>query len=658
MELIFSFFEAILSLLIIQLCGAFLILGNFEDESTFFVNFKIHLIGFTSVVFTTALICTNLNTSLLGIIFPLFFILHKRNKSTNDFKGLLNKIYMLIRRQGSSYFTLLIFFFLQIIFRWNGNEISKIFYSDIDVYSEFIFELKKGNENTLGILNDVYFDSNIIRTPYHYIELWFSVFVSFLFNDNKLNIIFIQVVSPILAAITVIGIKVLIVDYLPKLKGKIIILLSIMLLFVGPMANHFNKWFLDKLTTWFNNYTVILENPSHLNHFLLTKNYPFYLLTILFFLYIKRNKHTLALVIISISIAINIGLVPGVFSIVFFMTIYWKILGKIGTVELLQVYIVLGCLLIFQIGYLGLFQFKSTYWITKFEIDEGIGVFYRFLEKYSIKGELVRIFFRFIGPCLWLSILYFAFLFLLMYLNFKTRKRILFNKERVWLVVFIFAGALVTRIFLQGTNSPQFISFIIPFLNVLLIIWLINEYDKNGMVIFFFLLIVTLLNFKEFSVYTKNSKLLPSNHSVITSKDLCFERKVLNALSNRLETRIGWIMSDQQLELSPPNIWFLNRPTSFLSAEGFYNIVNLNNPYCSYPINTLNIEPTHFNHLKYYYHPNQNYRNKLKEFINKKNVKFIIFNDHCTFNQYKYLGLKEIVRNKINGDVFSQVIPG
>jgi hypothetical protein len=117
-------------------------------------------------------------------------------------------------------------------------------------------------------------------------------------------------------------------------------------------------------------------------------------------------------------------------------------------------------------------------------------------------------------------------------------------------------------------------------------------------------------------------------------------------------------MSDQQLELSPPNIWFLNRPTSFLSAEGFYNIVNLNNPYCSYPINTLNIEPTHFNHLKYYYHPNQNYRNKLKEFINKKNVKFIIFNDHCTFNQYKYLGLKEIVRNKINGDVFSQVIPG
>jgi len=587
-----------------------------EEENKWFKTFLYFLTGLAAAVFIYSIIITSgVTVNILSLI-PLCFILYRYPPSLN-IKGLRIKSFFNYRINLIA----IPVFLIQLVFVLEGFRSLRLdFYPDIDVYAELSYFLNLGFENIFKGLNTVCFDEVTIRTPYHYPELWLCALLAKTFHISSYSYVLVLVVSPLLFVLTNTGILAIWGHYNNKRVGFWAVLFSFMLMFVGPMNAFFNEDILKFLNSYFNETTVVFENSTHFNHFLLFKYLPFYSLCCLFILFLLRKKVETAIIIMSFSLILNVGLLPGVFAGIFVFCLYLIVTKKCTLKKLtmpILVYVLLSA------------SFLVFYYVFS-PGNQGItasgaitGTIYKFFNDLNLTGEFIRFVFRIFFALIWLLILYFAYFVFLVF----TKKNLLgsLNKEEKQIMAFAVAVlmiGLLTRPFLQGTNSPQFLSCLLPLFNLSLIVLLIKGFQHYKKTVLFLLLFGLVINFSQFSVYTKEIR--------IFNKNKFYSQEYVNSLRHELDghynTKIAWLADDGLFKDNTPAAWYFSLPAKFLKTLGYYNFYNINDPNTdNYPENTYVAEGSILGKLRFFKDDKgKKYEELLTGFMAAYDVKYLV----------------------------------
>ncbi len=587
-----------------------------EEENKWLKTFVYLLAGISASVFIySIIISTGITVNILSLI-PLGFILYRYPPSI-DIKGLRIKSFFNYRINLIA----IPVFLIQLVFVLEGFRSLRLdFYPDIDVYAELSYFLNMGFENIYKGLNTVCFDGVTIRTPYHYPELWLCAMLAKTFHISSYSYVLVLVVSPLLFVLTNTGILAIWSHYNNNRVGFWAVLFSFMLMFVGPMHTFFNEDILKFLNSWFNETTIVFENSTHFNHFLLFKYLPFYSLCCLFILLMLRKKHDVATTIMSFSLILNVGLLPGVFAGIFIFCLYLLLTKKCKLKKLiapLLAYVLLSA------------SFLVFYYVFG-QGNQGIsgsdaitGSVYKFFHTLNFKGEFARFVIRIFFALVWLLILYVAYVVFLVF----TKKNILcsMNKEEKQIIVFammVLMIGLLTRPFVQGTNGPQFLSCLLPLVNLSLIVLLIKSFHHYKKTVLFLLFFGLVINFSEFSVYTKEIR--------VFNKNKFYSQEYVNSLRSELggqyNTKIAWLADDGLFKNNTPDAWYFSLPAKFLKSLGYYNFYNINNPYTdNYPENTYVAEGSVLDKLRIFKEDkNIKYEELLTGFIDTYAVKYLV----------------------------------
>jgi len=585
-----------------------------KDEENQWIKTFINLFAgiFASVFIYSVIMTKGITVNILTII-PLCFILYRYPPSLN-FKGL----------RGRSFFNYRInliaipVFLIQLVFVLEGFRSLRLdFYPDIDYYAGVSYFINMGFENTYKALNTVCFDGLTIRTPYHYQELWISALLAKTFHLSSHSYLLVLVVSPLLFVLTNTGIIAIWGHYNNNKAGFIIMLLSFMMMFVGPMNEFFNGFILKHMGLYFDDTVVVFENSTHLNHFLLLKYLPFYALSCLFVITMLKKNFELALVIMSYALIINVGLIPGVYAGVFIYCFFLVCFKKYPLKKLLLPLLVY---LLSAVSFIAFYHYfgAENQGVSFFrEVDEYT---YKFFNGLSLKAEFLRFVFRSFFAMIWVMVLYTVYIIFFLFTKNKIKRSL--NKEEKGIILFVAAivgvGFLI-RPFMQGMDSLQFLSCLLPLLNVLLIVFLIKCFYHYKKAVVFLLFFSLIFNFSEFSVYTKTIRLF--NKCQDYSEE--YIHSVKSELGGKFDTKIGWLAEDDFVKNTPHNIWFFSVPAKFLKTIGYHNFYNINNPYIEFPDHILTPQGSILNKL--FDHPEKiKHEELLMYFIDTYGIRYVV----------------------------------
>ncbi len=522
------------------------------------------------------------------------------------------------------------------------------FHPDLHFYEDVAFHLNKGYENTFGSLNEIYFKDYSVRAPYHYFELWLVAFAGNFFSQESYLYTIQLVVTPILLTITFAGLLAIWEKY-NSVNKWIFFIVGFLLIFVGPLNMFINKPIISFIENFTSERFVVFENSSHLNYFLLVKNLPFYILSSIFFLVFLSKEYTKALLILMFGLIINVGLIPGVFCLLFtlpILLVYKKKMPiKQGLLILTLSIFLLLCIFIFY------FLFS----IDQLEIPiekklKGQTLIYEFFKNYNLNGELLRIFYRTFFPFIWLGLLYFPFVIYLGYVLWFDKKSFSVIKPVVLISVILLFGGIATRPFLQGMNSPQFLSLLLPFVNISFVILLAYSFKDFKFIVISLLALSIFTNFNHLNVYINQNDGKP-NEALYSS---LYKQNVLNEVRRDSNTRIGWIMCDKEQQDTQPLLWMYCAPSLFMNTYGIHEYFNLNEPRIK---DLSRLEESHTNQLKYFPNScNLKYDDLLNSFVRENKIRFVVLKKGVQIRNYHFLNIRPLFYDPYSGDRFCELI--
>ena len=632
-NLLFFNFFLIIGYLICQQFGNIFIIKSF---STFWgKNFLQLLVGIFTVISLYAIIRTSgISVFSLAIIPVLFLLIIGKNKfqlAKINFREIgFIKVNIL----------LMLFFLVMYFSSMLDGKIRTEFHPDLHYYENISFYLNQGYENCFSDLNEIYLKKSIVRDPYHYFELWLAAFIGFLTQQKSYIYILQFIVIPILLTITTAGFLAIWERY-NKLNSWNYIVFGVLALFVGSICIFLNEPILNFLDHYFTNQTIVLENRYHFNYFLLVKNLPFYILSTLVVLLFIENQLTKALIVLCLGIILNVGLIPGISFAIFSYSLFLLWRKSILSSEWLKINL---CLLLVCAGFV---MFYSSFSISNSESIFNKNMLpplpiYSFLSHLSIKGEVIRAIYRFLGPFLYLTILYFFYIgFIAAFKNkfFPKLKQILF------FVFLLLIGGLLTRLVLTGMNSPQFLSYLLPFINVVLILFFAHHFSKHKKIIFTILIIGLISNYAQINVFINQNDGKPGEQLYSYN----FQKKVEKELSKNVSAKVGWIMSEKEQLKTSKILWMYSAPCLFINTIGIHQYYNLNDPFLD--TNKDKKEIGHTDQLKYYTKDSTslNYEQNLSSFIQKKRIDFVLIKSDVNLINYKFLNLIFLVNDPTSG---------
>jgi hypothetical protein len=535
---------------------------------------------------------------------------------------------------------ILIQYFLYFDFKdWKVYEIS----NDIHMYGSIAYNLiQYKQENSFGFLNELYPKLFNGISAYHYFEIWITSMIGFITNKSY-SIILILIVYPYLIWVLYLGIISIFENYNNKIKLKHLFFL-LCLLFIGPI--------------YFNFYETILNDGNVINSVVFTitgftkqtlpfsfygqKHLPVYVFCILninlFLKYYVKIGFYLSLLITICSF----GLFPGIYGGIGLMIATNK---KIRT----RYY-----LLIFLLTLLSLFYILS---VNKPKIDVEISnqtiYINSFLTNLNLKGEIIRILAKFINPIIWLTTLYLPIL-IIFYIYRKLILKSVLIKQLLLFSCFSFISACGFISLLQGLNSDQFLTNLLPLFNciiILIVIFIITKEVKKRNILFIFMVIITLninstLNHHQFFVRSSYSSI------------------AVNTVREKLEKsgenpKIAYLLSGKNIKIFSPVMWYSIRPGKIFLLNNNYNFMNINYPYIKYPINSTSIAFSPVNQMRFYlknkYVPLDKFGKIQLQFLQQNKIRWIFCSKECLIPIEIKRKIKHIYNDSINNELYIEL---
>lgn len=479
---------------------------------------------------------------------------------------------------------------LQFILNYNFSKGDfKIPSDDIIVYASYSKHIIEfGQENKYALFSHFYPKLFTGLNPYHFYELWMNALVTKLNQDSSiLNLNFIT--YPLLIWIVVIGlISILDTLNINKIKGRIIVIL---LLFIGPL--------------YFQAYEFVFKDGNLVNYSVFTipgfvkqtlsysyfgqKHLPVIIFSIVIVNLILLEYWKCTLMGIQSLVIASFGLFPGAYAL--FIPIFMKISkNKKTSFIILSILCFIAFFGILKVNQLGISEdiSKSTFYINFF------------LKDLNWKGEILRVIYKLTVPFLWFVILYLPFL-ILIFLNYKTIVHKKICKTFIQLILFSYVGAACFTLIIEGLNTEQFITNLLPFYNIvfttiILMIFKASLSNSKKTVLNYSLIAIVLiqnlyftLNFHSYFKNVHNDQ---------------YENKTQNKLIYKLKKDkthwIAYLLSDATIAKYDPMHQYVKLPAKFLYNFDYFNQVNINYPYQQYPKNSSFYAFAPYNQMKYF----------------------------------------------------------
>lgn len=540
---------------------------------------------------------------------------------------------------------------LQFKFNYNFSKSDiKIPSDDIIIYAGYSKQIVEfGQENKYALFSHFYPKLFYGLNPYHFYEIWLNALVAKTNNYSSIyNLIFLT--YPLLIWIVLIGlISILDAFKINKTQSRIFVILF---LFIGPLYYQTYEFlFNDGNFVSYSVFTIpgFVKQTLPYSYFG-QKHLPVIIFSILFinFVILKYWKGTL--LGIHCLIVTSFGLFPGAYSMLF--SIFFKVFKNkkysFVLLSILSFFLFFGIINLNKLGISSEIS-KSTFYIN------------HFLTNLNWKGELFRLLYKFITPIIWFIILYFPLVILIL-LN---KKVLFFNrtfKSLIQLIIFSYVGAACFTLIIEGLNTEQFITNLLPFYNIVFITIIIliisnhkitNPYVLKINYLIFFLVIIQ--NFYFTLNFHENFKdVFNDRYQKTTQKTLITKLKLDNT------KYIAYILSDSTLSKYHPMHQCIKLPAKFLYNHDYFNQVNINYPYYEYPKNSSYYSFAPYNQMKYFL------KNKIirktsfpKEqikFLRKFNIEWILCEKNAElptkFNKY----ISDSIVDKISGEKYYKLL--
>lgn len=625
MVYLISFLSLIFTLVIFHMIGRLSLQIIKADQTNKYLNeFLSTLFGVIICVSINAILKTSGNTIFVLIIssFTLLLILLK-NKSQVIFEISFQKLINVSFIKRIVIFSIIVFVF-QLISHINFSDGNLIIPLDVNFYANISYYLQYGFENVFIGLNELLDDNLLKAVPYHFVDSWLNNLINNIFTIGHTKS-FILITYPLLIVLFLLGISSITSKFFKS--EKTIILLSLTAIIFSPAVFNLTKTIFAELVYSENgplNFNVTsLENTgffynTNIFSYYGQKHLINYILIILVFnlsLFFRNKKAS----ILSFSILplIHIGFFPSVFgglglySIIYLTkTKSLKKLFKNFTPALL----VASLIIVFY------------FIINKKPItnDFSNSLIYLGDENLNFKGEIIRGFIKIIYPLLFSLIIYLPLIILMLF----KRIRIKLNEEINILTAFhsIILTAFILTIFFQGFDSVQFLTTILPLVNILFFITTIiaiKHLVKCKLFVLVFTFSCLASSFIFFTIQTRINWNISDGENYEQnlenkSYDINYQKEVFSKIGIDKETPIGFILDKEIFSTYKRGYWYKILPNRFLLDNDFFRYFSLTNPkICGDSIN-----PDLSNH-QYYINKYSNSNNNIINTIKNKKIRHI-----------------------------------
>ena len=552
-----------------------------KSQSLVFDFFIRQIITLSILISSFALVITKGKTVFIIFIFSFIYLLFKKKVSFVLPKE-LKKI------ECKFVFLIIPVIFIQFILQFDIFSLTPYLPSaDITQYASYAYSMVEfGSENKYEALNKLYPHLFSGIGPYHYYEIWFTSLLGF-FTGKSYILILQFIVYPYLIWLFILGIASVFEEYYLKISIKQYVL-CFLLLFVGPV--------------YFTAYESIFNDGDFLSSTVFTvpgfvkqtlsfsyfgqKHLPVYIFGILSFLFLIKKQYSYFILSGMMITICAFGTVPGIIGS---FGVLFLIKKELRTKSNFFIFCMIGGALVIIMS---LFKLNINN-----EISQKTFYFNDFLKHLNIKGEIVRFISKFVVPFIWFSILYAPFIVLF----FVYRKSVFLMKELKWIyllvgLLFIFGAFFISIV--QGLNSDQFLTNLLPLFNVVIIISLIHLYHqlKEKKIILYTIVSTVLIN--GLFILTYYSSNLKKQH-------VFFDLRIIDKVNTELSKSeskpiIAYLLSDKDLKEKPPTNWYGIKPGKMFGLTNYYNLVNINYPYTEYSRNTSSIAFGPDNQMRFY----------------------------------------------------------
>ena len=379
------------------------------------------------------------------------------------------------------------------------------------------------------------------------------------------------------------------IEHFKLLKYRYILL--IVCIFVGPLyLGVYERFFNDG--NFFD--SAVFSIPGFVKQTIVysyfgQKHLPVYIFSGLFVLGILKTDYRLLFFAFTSLLIASVGVFPGVVSAVF--------IGYLLLIKRNKKYLRLFFpFILFVIIYLAFFGVSK-------EISTKTSYFNYFLERLNWKGEVFRVIQKMFFPISWFFILYLPYLLLVKLFRIPLSKRFI---SLIYLVVLSYFGGALLTLILYGLNSDQFITNLLPLYNLVLITLLLYSmrfilvsFQKKSFYIFISILFCfSIVNsYQVFSFH-----FLPGFKRI--NKELYSDptqKQLLSSLKKHPPTHIAYLFSDSILKKIHPVLQYTYLPAKFCMDNNYFQYVDINYPYYTYPFSSSSNVFSPKNQLKYYF---------------------------------------------------------
>jgi hypothetical protein len=514
---------------------------------------------------------------------------------------------------------------------------------DILIYASYSKHLVDfGQENKFALFSQFYPSLFTGMNPYHFFEIWMNSAISVSNNlSYSHNIVFVTyptLIWVLLLGLFSIGEQFTQITFLKKIYISL-------LLFIGPI--------------YFNIYEIIFNDGNFINSSVFTipgfvkqtlsysyygqKHLPVYIFSIIFILLLINNLRNAAILSCQGIISASFGVFPGIYAGISFLSL--KDLRS--NYKFTIIFFISSFLLFF--GIISLFGIGVSD-----EISQSTFYLNYFLKDLNWKGEVIRIIQKLIFPLLWFLILYFPILLALI-INKNILKNFPNLKAILGFSFFTYLGGVCFTLIVDGLNTDQFITNLLPFYNVVfttLIIYIATKIDFQSIQSKFFFLVISLIvaqNIYFILEFNKNFRR--------TFNDL-YSQQAQNQLTKELKIDnpkfIAYLLTENTVSSYHPMHQCLFYPAKFLYINNFLNHLNINYPYYTYPKSSTSHAYAPYNQMKYYlkgqYRDKTKFQNDQVGFLKKHNINWLLCQKNVTLPKdlTKFVVLK--INDSISGE--------
>jgi hypothetical protein len=607
---IFSFFIAVL---VLGLSSQFIHITKFQDKP-YFKNFISSVVVLSGIISFFAAYFTNFKTIFIAYLIIILFYFFKKEISFKKIKkSELKPILLLLS------FSLPIFLFQYFLnYSFNQNE-PYIPSDDIFIYASYSKHLIEfGQENKFAMFSQIYPKLFSGINPYHFYEIWLNGFVTKI-NNLSYSYNFIFVTYPLLVWIFVIGITALFEHF--NLIGIKNITAIFGLLFVGPL--------------YFSIYGHIFNDGNILNSAVFTipgfvkqtlcfsyfgqKHLPVYIFSLLFLLLFINKLYKTSIISLHGIITASFGMFPGIYTGIVGMLLpnFKKNLKFALQFFSISFILFFGLIQLFPLG------------VSK-EISDKTFYFNYFLTDLNWKGEIIRALEKIFLPAFWLLILYLPVIIILL-LNINVIKKESQLKKLLILIVFTYIGGASFTLIVDGLNTDQFLTNLLPLYNTISVFFYLyfyhftlNKKDIKRKVIIVTFILITIVQNTFFCV-----KYFQNFRQTINGKyEITIQQKLIQELQKTKPKYIAYLLSDKTIKKNHPMHQCIYYPAKFLFANNYYNFLNINYPYQIYLKNSTSHVYAPYNQMRYFINnkpiPIEKFESIQLTFLQKNNIEWIL----------------------------------